>query len=826
MADSLDDLGSGCGEVPCAEGRSCRLGTRLDRENCAHRCITCMNPIHLLCGKAVEGEEEGFGSRRLCSDCHSKTREQATGSVLRIPPSPSDAAGPAAGVVVAIDEAIARPQPVPVTSTGSIPVPSPAQQTQVVISDVVDTGSAGPQNLQCDGAIRRLSVSQPGDAEARDGKEAILDLGDIEKESAGVFLETSGVAVYTAAPRNPDLVLLQPGTLAIASKRGSFLDKLVMAHQTSVGQAQKYVIDCRIPSKQLYVKCSRAGLARSRKQQQTVGSTSVNENTEANPAPRATRKRESKKTSCQAKVYWRGRNITDLKFAKSETDKLSVAFEAARKSDKECCVWEVVSVSLCHNHEVLRMNSATEFTYDSRNEEVIGVLQQFLSMVRGKRSRGLVYNAKRYLEEQLPGRIFAESVVRNSLQHIQNVCDEAQKLILRLASMKENGDVEYYSYCLAPSGVLEYVSWAPKGAKELVTKYGKDTCSTDATHKVSKFTLKLWGVLLLDADQHSRPVFLSLILNENVSTFKRLLEDYMRCFEVRLPSVVFSDNDFNFASALSTVPEPSAHLLCLWHLVDQSLKQHVASSLCGGASSFAVFRKDLMLVRDVAETSVAERLWSELLTAYFPDPVKQRRALDYMKLMYSWRFKWWICHNLNAPTLGMLSTQRSEGWHALLKAVTSVYMPLETFVAEICRLVSEIDEKAERRALCRRAVSESSFVYAVLGKQSVDYLNEMAVSAKACEILNEEAQASLPISVYGGSNSYSPDGNEFRIQTCYSDYVVLKTGAGRSESDLMRHYSRPVVTLRGNQNGIECACSCNFKLESFLSVWDCLADIR
>lgn len=67
----------------------------------------------------------------------------------------------------------------------------------------------------------------------------------------------------------------------------------------------------------------------------------------------------------------------------------------------------------------------------------------------------------------------------------------------------------------------------------------------------------------------------------------------MRCFQVRLPSVVYSDNDFNFVSALATVPDPPDHLLCLWHLVDQSLKQHVASSLRGGASSFAVFPERL-----------------------------------------------------------------------------------------------------------------------------------------------------------------------------------------------------------------------------------------
>lgn len=125
-------------------------------------------------------------------------------------------------------------------------------------------------------------------------------------------------------------------------------------------------------------------------------------------------------------------------------------------------------MSFIHNHRLSKIESVGDVTFKSRDENLMRVLQQFMSLVRGKRSRGLVYNATRYLEAQLPGRNFAENVVRNSLQHIQNLSNEAQNLVTTITEMKMKGEVDFFSYRLSVSGVLEYIAWAPKGAKELV----------------------------------------------------------------------------------------------------------------------------------------------------------------------------------------------------------------------------------------------------------------------------------------------------------------------------------------------------------------------
>ncbi len=35
----------------------------------AHRCIQCKYLVHLICGKAEECEEEGYGQKVLCLEC-------------------------------------------------------------------------------------------------------------------------------------------------------------------------------------------------------------------------------------------------------------------------------------------------------------------------------------------------------------------------------------------------------------------------------------------------------------------------------------------------------------------------------------------------------------------------------------------------------------------------------------------------------------------------------------------------------------------------------------------------------------------------------------
>lgn len=150
----------------------------------------------------------------------------------------------------------------------------------------------------------------------------------IEKDKCGIFFETSCVVVYTETPHDPELAHLQQGTLAIANKRGSFLPKLVAANLAGLGLSQQYVSDCRIPSKQLYVKCTRAGFAR---QKETLANTPA-----GGDAPRAIRNRISKKTGCQARVTWKGISLSESLLTEDERKKVSDMLSQSRQIDQDC----------------------------------------------------------------------------------------------------------------------------------------------------------------------------------------------------------------------------------------------------------------------------------------------------------------------------------------------------------------------------------------------------------------------------------------------------------------------------------------------------------
>lgn len=69
----------------CLEGDSCKVR---DDDDCAgrcdpsvHSCITCGGAMHAICGQAAPGEDEGYGSKRLCSRCYKGNSVPATGEI-------------------------------------------------------------------------------------------------------------------------------------------------------------------------------------------------------------------------------------------------------------------------------------------------------------------------------------------------------------------------------------------------------------------------------------------------------------------------------------------------------------------------------------------------------------------------------------------------------------------------------------------------------------------------------------------------------------------------------------------------------------------------
>ena len=69
--------------------------------------------------------------------------------------------------------------------------------------------------------------------------------------------------------------------------------------------------------------------------------------------------------------------------------------------------------------------------------------------------------------------------------------------------------------------------------------------------------------------------------------------------------------------------------------------------------------------------------------------------------VFSLRKKWAFTFFADAATLTIQSTQRNEGWHAKVKSLTSLHMPLSTFAAKQNEIVFQVDKNEQRDSVIR-----------------------------------------------------------------------------------------------------------------------------
>jgi hypothetical protein len=187
---------------------------------------------------------------------------------------------------------------------------------------------------------------------------------------------------------------------------------------------------------------------------------------------------------------------------------------------------------------------------------------------------------------------------------------------------------------------------------------------------VTSYDYKLSSLILVDQSNRSRAAFCCLSLHEGTIQCPAYLADYHRATGMKFPSLVLTDDCPAMEAAILSMPYDVSHMLCLWHLVDENMRWNMQAAIEGGTSTWPAFRHGLKIVRDAQGEERFDALWQSLLEKWIPRGVRTAKALKYMLRMYESRSKWASFCFCDAVTLGAMSTQRSEGWHDLLKRVT------------------------------------------------------------------------------------------------------------------------------------------------------------
>ena len=147
-------------------------------------------------------------------------------------------------------------------------------------------------------------------------------------------------------------------------------------------------------------------------------------------------------------------------------------------------------------------------------------------------------------------------------------------------------------------------------------------------------------------------------------------------FGVSLPHVVFTDDDYVFRSALSTMSESRIiiHLMCTNHVFDLNAKRHISSVFCSKkhANTWLQFRKGLARCRESTTEEMMQVRWRGLIDEWLPNSEKRyTKAREYLeKNVWSKRKRWAVCyfklHNTALCILEFACQMLDEKFHFIL----------------------------------------------------------------------------------------------------------------------------------------------------------------
>jgi hypothetical protein len=182
----------------------------------------------------------------------------------------------------------------------------------------------------------------------------------------------------------------------------------------------------------------------------------------------------------------------------------------------------------------------------------------------------------------------------------------------------------------------------------------------DCTYKTNRFGMPLLIFSAVDNLGKTFTVAFALLSAETDSIFSWTLLALKLLLSSRniAVSTIISDNDLAFKSAVAAIFPEVDHQLCLWHIsnrISAKLRQILPANQ---HARIPEFTKALFYASSPEEY---DRVWAETKDGLGLE------AIRYLNMWHDLRKMWCCAWTQWYANLGIQSTQRSEGWHSVLK---------------------------------------------------------------------------------------------------------------------------------------------------------------
>ncbi|EEC68884.1 hypothetical protein OsI_37524 [Oryza sativa Indica Group] len=336
----------------------------------------------------------------------------------------------------------------------------------------------------------------------------------------------------------------------------------------------------------------------------------------------------------------------------------------------------------------------------------------------------------------------------------------------------------HYAVKLDSEEQITNIFWA-----EMIIDYAHfgDVVTFDTTFGTNK---ESWPFGVFVGFNHFRETVVfgaALMYDETCDSFCWLFDAFLSCHNHKHPQTIYTDQDVAMGKAITEVFTETRHGLCTFHIMQNANKHINRQKTSDGSNVLADFSACMCEHEDV-----------EKFEEVFADMRTKVRKGTWLDSVYKLKEKWAECFMKNAYTLGMRSTQLSEGLNSDLKEYLNCELNIVRFFHHFDRVVQGKRDKE---------------IKSDLASQAADFEECFAFVDNALETLGQQVEQMVEVNTNIQSNLET----EFEIPENVSQAIGLKkketrcSTSKRKKNWVDKLHKKRKKSLRYAKNGNEVA---------------------
>ncbi|XP_010233530.1 protein FAR1-RELATED SEQUENCE 5 [Brachypodium distachyon] len=335
--------------------------------------------------------------------------------------------------------------------------------------------------------------------------------------------------------------------------------------------------------------------------------------------------------------------------------------------------WEVIFFVADHNHELITKPSLTKYLLSHKNisleeETFLRILDdcnletgQMMTLMSTFYANGFI----------VPYTTKTISNFRSKIRSERKGDDMAETVSYFMAKQKEDPSF-YFNVKLDEDERVELLFWVDGVARKAYKESYHDCISFYTTYLTNQYNMPFAPFIGINRHGQSFMLGCGFMRDETASSFDWLFQQYLDAMGGQAPLNIITDQDYAMRASIANVFPNTVHRNCRWHIMKKA--QEKLGSFLGRRPAVS---QDYNECVDMSMTpDEFEQKWAAFLAKH-----QLEEHADFAHL-YNIRRTWVPCYFRDCFFPFLKSTQRSEGFNAVLKRYVNPHNSILNFVKQ------------------------------------------------------------------------------------------------------------------------------------------------